>query len=483
MILRFAGKAEPFLIKASLQPELSCLSFPVEFDRANKNSANLFEGLIGKAFTHVNQYNNERSFLLGFSEHFELLFKMHGSKANILLFEQGILTDQFRTQLRESATVLPGVIDRHIDWSFDHFISHHDHLRETYFTLGKVVWNYLEDKGFSRSGAREQFEALLNVKNQLEKGGHFYLTTIDDSPVLSLLDTGAIRQTFTDPVEAVNSFFSEFTRTYALNKEKRRALAALSSRLASVHNTIATSEERLKAIKDHSRYRLWADLIMANLNQISFGQMTALVPDLYHDGQMVEIKLKKDLSPQKNAEVYYAKSKNELIESKYLESAIENKTRELDEIDASIQLLKTANDLRTLRRLIKDLPTTAKRKKEGMSLPYQEFVFMGFRLLVGKNAAGNDQLVTRHSYKEDLWLHARDVSGSHVIIKYQAGKKFPERVIERAAQLAAFHSKRKNDTLCPVVYTPRKFVRKKKGDPPGVVVVEREQVIMVEPKK
>ena len=85
------------------------------------------------------------------------------------------------------------------------------------------------------------------------------------------------------------------------------------------------------------------------------------------------------------------------------------------------------------------------------------------------------------SWKEDLWLHVKDGPGSHVLIKHQAGKTFPEKIIEAAAQLAAFYSKRKNEALCPVIYTPRKFVRKRKGDPPGAVVVEKEKVILVEP--
>jgi predicted ribosome quality control (RQC) complex YloA/Tae2 family protein len=68
-----------------------------------------------------------------------------------------------------------------------------------------------------------------------------------------------------------------------------------------------------------------------------------------------------------------------------------------------------------------------------------------------------------------------------VVIKYQAGKKFPVMVIERAAQLAAFYSKRKTDSLCPVIVTPKKFVRKPKGYPQGAVMVDKEEVVMVEP--
>jgi predicted ribosome quality control (RQC) complex YloA/Tae2 family protein len=123
----------------------------------------------------------------------------------------------------------------------------------------------------------------------------------------------------------------------------------------------------------------------------------------------------------------------------------------------------------------------ASKEDENQLHLFKKFVHENFEIWIGKNAQNNDLLTQRHSYKEDLWLHARDVTGSHVLIKYQAGKKFPMSVIERAAQLAAYFSKRKNDTLCPVIYTPKKYVRKPKGAAAGSVKIEREEVIMVCP--
>jgi predicted ribosome quality control (RQC) complex YloA/Tae2 family protein len=78
-------------------------------------------------------------------------------------------------------------------------------------------------------------------------------------------------------------------------------------------------------------------------------------------------------------------------------------------------------------------------------------------------------------------MHVRDDSGSHVLLKHQANKPFPKDVIEYAAAIAAFFSKRKTEPLCAVIVTPKKFVRKRKGDPAGAVVVDREDVILVEP--
>jgi predicted ribosome quality control (RQC) complex YloA/Tae2 family protein len=101
---------------------------------------------------------------------------------------------------------------------------------------------------------------------------------------------------------------------------------------------------------------------------------------------------------------------------------------------------------------------------------------------VGKNARNNDLLTQKHTHKEDLWLHAKDVSGSHVVLKHRSGKPFPEDVIEIAAELAAYYSRRKRDSLCPVSYTPKKYVRKPKGAEPGAVVLEREKVLLVQPR-
>jgi predicted ribosome quality control (RQC) complex YloA/Tae2 family protein len=125
---------------------------------------------------------------------------------------------------------------------------------------------------------------------------------------------------------------------------------------------------------------------------------------------------------------------------------------------------------------------TKSQQQDVVRLPYRETEFKGFIIRIGKSAADNDELTLKYSHKDDLWLHAKDVAGSHVIVKQQSGKEFSKDVIERAAQLAAFYSKRKGESLCPVAVTAKKFVRKRKGDPAGAVVVEKEKVILVEPK-
>jgi predicted ribosome quality control (RQC) complex YloA/Tae2 family protein len=228
---------------------------------------------------------------------------------------------------------------------------------------------------------------------------------------------------------------------------------------------------------------VWADLLMANLTQIRPGTDRITLPDFYTENHLIEIKLKKDLSPQKNAEIYYKKSKKQQSEIDRLQQTLASKEKDIVDTKDHLAKLASITELKNLRSFVHAIGLSTIKKDSVEILPFHTFEYNGFKILVGKNAQSNDTLILTFGYKEDLWLHAKDVAGSHVLIKYQSGKKFPKDVIERAAQLAAYHSKRKTDSLCPVIVTPRKFVRKRKGDPAGSVIVAREEVILVEPKR
>jgi predicted ribosome quality control (RQC) complex YloA/Tae2 family protein len=259
-------------------------------------------------------------------------------------------------------------------------------------------------------------------------------------------------------------------------------ISLLNARLQSSERYYQKNFDKLAEIERDTNYKTWADLLMANLHIISPGTEVIHLPDFYHPGKIITIKLKKELNAQKNAAVFYKKAKNQHIEIERLQESLENKEKEIQKIKDDLAALQTINDLKTIRRKAEERGLTKTNDAPEQPLPYHEFIVNGFRIWVGKNAKQNDELTLKFAYKEDLWLHAKDVAGSHVIIKHQSGKNFPKDVIERAAELAAYNSKRKTETLCPVIFTPKKYVRKRKGDPAGAVVVEREDVIMVVPR-
>jgi predicted ribosome quality control (RQC) complex YloA/Tae2 family protein len=481
LIIRFETHTKPFFIRASLLSAFSTLSFPEEFQRAKKNSVDLFPLLIGQRVQGVRQFANERSFSVVLSNNLQLIFKMHGNRSNILLFENGKVAELFKKNIKGDQVIVLETLDRHIDWSFEQFKLFHNTPEKLYYTFGKLIWQFLETKGYHQKSVEDQWRLIDDIHQQLEKG-EFWISTSQKKPVLSLLDVDPKAKRFTEPISAANEFYYAFTQVYIFEKEKADALSRLRSVLSSSFNYLEKTSAKLKEIESDTNYKVWGDLVMANLHSIKTGTERVTLENLYDNLRPIEIKLKKDLSPQKNAESYYRKAKNQQIEIDHLRKALADKRNKIEEINNSISVIEQASDLKSLRTIIHKKELFKNDNKDFETLPYHEFEYKGYRILVGKNAQSNDILTQQLSYKEDLWLHAKDVSGSHVLIKHQSGKKFPKDVIERAAQLAAYNSKRKNDTLCPVIVTPKKFVRKRKGDMPGAVVVEREEVIMVEPK-
>jgi predicted ribosome quality control (RQC) complex YloA/Tae2 family protein len=188
------------------------------------------------------------------------------------------------------------------------------------------------------------------------------------------------------------------------------------------------------------------------------------------------------LTPQKQAEILYKKSKNRPKELQRLEDQMRVKGNELQLLREERGKVEAIEYHKDLEPYVKKFILAPEKEQEEPALRFKECEYMGYKIYVGRSSDNNDELTQKFAAKDDLWLHAKDVSGSHVVVKYKAGQNFPKNVIEKAASLAAFYSKRKNETYCPVIYTQKKYVRKVKGAPKGSVRVERESVIMVEPR-
>lgn len=431
-----------------------------------------------KKVLDVRQFENERSFSIQLEDSYALLFKMHGNRSNVILFKNENAISLFRNHQVADLDLKLSQLDRTIDWSKQSFDQNIEKLASHYFTFGKWAWHWLEEKDFKTKDLETRWNELNQMKSLLEKP-HYFLIEYEGNLIFSLLPFGTIVKSFTDPMEAINEFFHTYSVADTLDTEKAVIRKQLNDQIKSGKNYLEKNQSKLNELLNDNHYQLWGDLVMAHMHEMKTGMKTIKLNNFY-DNSLVEIKLKEELNPQKNAEVFYRKAKNKQIEIDKLKDAIIQKKKEIEKWISSLAALEATEDLKDLRK--NNTPASNRNKNTEKSLPFFEFEHKGFKIWVGKNAESNDQLTLKHSYKEDLWLHAKDVPGSHVVIKHQSGKPFPKDVIERAAQLAAYNSKRKTETLCPVAFTPKKYVRKRKGDPAGAVVVEREDVIMVEPK-
>ena len=475
LIIELNNSHQSFFIKASLLPQFCCLSFPESFNRARKNSIDLFSEIILKKVTGTRQFKNERSFAFELENDYQLLFKMHGNRSNLVLFHNQKAISLFRNHLEADLEISIDQLDRQIEFTKNAFAENVNTLSKSYFTFGKVVWEYWRASRFDKLSTPDQWNEFNKLCTQLEKPT-YYLVEKQGEIIFSLIPIGTVLNSSEQPIKAINEFFLKSSISNTLHSEKTIQSKHIQDQLKGSKNYILKNQQKLDELVNDKHYQIWGDLIMAHMHEIKMGTKKIILESFY-DGQPVEIKLKQDINPQKNAEIFYRKAKNQQIEINKLSDSIRAKQAEIENLEKELAAIETATNFKELR---KDTPKINKQQLK--TLPYHEFEFKGYKIWVGKNAEHNDELTLKNSYKEDLWLHAKDVAGSHVLIKYQSGKKFPKDVIERAAQLAAYNSKRKTESLCPVVVTPKKFVRKRKGDPKGMVVVEREDVIMVEPK-
>lgn len=464
-----------FYIKAVILPDFASLYFTDKFERARRNSVDLFEQLMDLEVTGVRQFLNERCFSIDFEQDFSIVFKMYGTRSNLILCHNQEVIELFHSRIVSDKNLIINELDRPIDQSYERFLSEKQDYRKLFPTFGKVVNAQLEV-------GKSTWGEVQKIVEQLENP-RYYLVRWEHQLHLSLLPIGEIIQEFEQPIEAMNAFYVAYNKLNTLDDEKVEVLRRLTKEKKQTEAYLQNSYQRMESLDSDVKNEEIGHILMANLHQIDERAERVELFDFYRN-QNITIKLRSDLSPQKNAENFYRKSKNEKIELEKLIENIESREQLLTVINNHIEAIEAAENLKTLRSYLKanGLSPNTKLKIQSYRELFKRFEVEGFEILVGKNSKNNDLLTQQYAYKEDLWLHARDATGSHVVLKYRAGKKFPNSVIETAASLAAYFSKRRNETLAPVIVTPKKFVRKPKGFADGQVIVEKEEVVMVEPK-
>lgn len=469
-------------IRANLSPANTCLSFPEDFKRSKKNNVSLFPGLISDTVVEVGVLEFERAFVLYFSSGQVLLFKLHGSRSNILLYpsEEELPAEIFRNELKEDKELRIKALRKPLVLDWDRFLELEGNASAFLPTLGKVPRQWLKDRGYIDAALERKWQLMQEVIDMLEYPLYAIIQE-DGQYILTLLPVESSLLTTDDPIVAANEFFRYAVVVQSFEKEKNVLLKKLEEAKKKTQNYLDKTSAKLLELEQESSPSQVADIIMANLHQIPTGAEKVSLYDFYRDEQ-IEVIFKRGTSPQKYAENLYRKGKNRKIEIQQLQKNLEDKENYFLALEAQLEEATGIAHFKELRTFEKENNLISARKEQQEVIPYKRFDVDGFEVLVGKSSKANDELLRRYSWKEDLWLHAKDVSGSHVIIKYKSGQRIPNPTIERAAELAAYYSKNKTESLAAVIYTPCKYVRKTKGSAPGAVMVDKESVIMVKPK-
>ena len=245
--------------------------------------------------------------------------------------------------------------------------------------------------------------------------------------------------------------------------------------------------EDIMAAERMEVFRLYGELLMANLHLAAQGDEEVKVTS-YYDGRELTIPLDKRFTPAKNAQGYFKKYGK-------AKTAVREKTARLADADADIRYLESVHsfienaaapeDLDAIRDELIDEGYLRRRKRQPQRRktrpsPYRYITGGGLSVMAGKNNAENDALTFRTASRSDVWLHTKDIPGSHVILFTDGGEP-PEGDLLEAASIAAYHSKGKGSENVPVDYTLVKHVKKPSGAKPGMVIFTNNRTVFVSP--
>lgn len=540
--LLFEAPGAAWTVRVHCDPALPLLFRSEGAGRARRNTASLFEGALGRAVARVRTAERDRFVFLELDDGTALQARLFGPRPNVWWVDaEGVVIEPFLSGHEEAGDEAPTPRPAPEVTTFEAFEARWRGTEPTHAqaaatnsqlqtsnsklrskpTLAQAVAaavplfdRALAEEAVRRAGLdpsagsgqapgtdpsdageaerRRLFAAARALMEDLEEprpvvywrgesAEHLALVPLTDPPV------GWRAEPFATVDEAV--------RVYARRRLAQRRFDAayrpLEAALEAAHRRRARSAEamleELGRPSRAERYERWGHLLMAQAAAEGPGREAVTLPDLLADGRPVTIPLDPALSAVENAERYYRKARQAREARRHAEARWEGVQAEAEAAAALLGRLRAISRYDDLQAFLRDEADALARftHPEAVGeerLPYRRFDVEGWEVRVGKNARSNAALTTRHAGPHDLWLHARGVPGAHVVLRRPSRTAaVPKPVVETAARIAAHFSEAKAQPLAPVIVTERKYVRPVRGGAPGLVRVDREEVLLVEP--
>ena len=292
--------------------------------------------------------------------------------------------------------------------------------------------------------------------------------------------------------QLLDSFYVVRDRKDAMRQKSQTVRKTVTNLCQRLQRKMANQEKELLATYDRERLRQLGDILTANLHRMQKGQTKVIVEDFYDENMAeIEVTLSPLLSPQQNAAKYYKDYTRMKNAEKELTRQLELGQQELTYLKSVLEELNRAEseaELEEIRRELQDggylRADSAKRKMKQGKVPPMRFESTdGYPIYVGRNNRQNEELTFKLARKDDIWLHAQKVHGSHVIISC-GGTKPPDDTITQAAQLAAYYSENMGGGQnLPVDVTEVKQVKKIPNGKPGMVIYHTYRTVIVNPYK
>lgn len=469
--------------------------------------------------TGIRQYGSERIIEfdieslseLGFAVNKRLIVEIMGKHSNIVLTdaETGRIIDCIKhisIDVNRYRQLLPGIIYRYPPAQdkrpFKEVTEDMLLTRDAKLIMGRVAGISpalaREMAGSSDPAARlaEAVKALEAGKGTAESAPRVYMD--GDTPrefhITELSEyAGLDVLTFPTISECVEFFYQNRAASNTIRMKAQPLLRSIRTQLDKALLKKQRIGEDILRAEDSDKYRLYGELLTANLHLVRPGARSVTVTS-YYDGSSVTIPLDEKFAASKNAQNYYkkyAKARTALKEKSGQLRETEDDIRYLESVLQSAESADTEEALDAIREELIETGYMRNRsrgnqrkKKAARPQPLKYTLSDGSTLLVGRNNIENDYISTKASDRGDLWFHTKDIPGSHcvLIMEKRSVEDLPERIIYEAAQAAAWHSKGRSSENVPVDFTLIKYVKKPSGAKPGMVIFTHNTTVYVTPK-
>lgn len=518
LVIRQHGKNQKLLLSA--HPSYARIQL-TQMDYKNPEQPPTFctslrKYLDGAILENIEQIGNDRIVHFSFSKRNELgdlekivlIVEIMGRHSAVILLnkETGLIIDcmkhvgssqnTYRQLLPGAAYIAPPNQEKYNPFLIDRTI-----LFDLLSTSDSVDTSFLQThfQGLGRETAQEiSFLLQQNPQEKVKTWTTFFETVANHTqPTLTKKDNKEfftpIPYTVLGNEQQSFDYLSELLDAFYVGKaEKDRVKQQMGAIEKRIENELKKNKQKLKKLEqslletDHAEIiRQKGELLHTFSYQINRGQKEAILPNYYQEDQEIKIALNPALSPHQNAQKYFQKYQKMKNSVSILREQIAQTKLEIDYLESVLSQLELASPL-DLEVLQEELlaqgfikrSSKQRKKKIHKSQPERYFSTDGDLILVGKNNLQNDQLTLRTAKKTDVWLHAKNIPGSHVIIK---NSEPSEQTLIEAAQLAAYFSKYRLSASVPVDYVQVKHVHKPNGAKPGYVIYEKQKTLSVTP--
>lgn len=290
--------------------------------------------------------------------------------------------------------------------------------------------------------------------------------------------------------EMLNDYFGHFVFEDKMNKIKNKILNITNKNIKYLKKEIEkltpTQNDSEKALK----YKQIGDILAANLYMLTEKQNSVTLKNFYDNNNDITIPLNPSISINDNIQKYYklhSKAKTAMVMNKqrieklkedlYYFLEIQTSTNYADKIST---LLEIKEEL-VSQKILEDTQHVEKKQKTKNTIELDREEINGYTIFIGKNNKQNDYIVSKISRPNDIWMHAQNMPGSHILIKLPPGEETPpDNILLRGAQLAAYYSQGRNSKKVEILYTKRKYLKKPPGAKPGYVTYTEEKTIVVD---